>query len=465
MRLNNDKVEELIIAYIGGGSRNWAWSLMSDLALEEQLSGVVRLFDIDFDAACENRDFGNKVSSMGRSRGKWKYEAVENIEDTLRGADFVVISILPGTFEEMRSDVHLPEKYGIYQSVGDTTGPAGLMRALRTIPIYAGFAEKIREYTPNAWVINYTNPMALCTRALYAVFPQINAFGCCHGVFEGQELLVHALKDVCGIEGVARNDIRTNVLGINHFTWIDRASYKTMDLFPTYREFVNKYWEEGYEPKGKDSWKDNVFESANRVTMDLFKTYGTMAFSGDRHLAEFIPPCYLKNPETVKSWKFHITPVDFRIKLAKERDIYRKKVISGEEQLLIMPSGEEGVLQIIAILGLGEIITNVNMPNKGQMPGIPDGSIVETNALFSRNNVQPVFAGRLPIQIHNLVNRHVLNQETILKAALSRDKELAFKAFINDPLITISQKDARKLFEQMIRNTRNYLPGWNVDFN
>ena len=100
-----------------------------------------------------------------------------------------MISIMPGTFDEMESDVHAPEKFGIYQSVGDTTGPGAVMRALRTIPMFEEFAAAIREYCPQAWVINYTNPMTVCVKTLYRVFPKIKAFGCCHEVFGTQKLL------------------------------------------------------------------------------------------------------------------------------------------------------------------------------------------------------------------------------------------------------------------------------------
>lgn len=462
MKYVNGRIEEIKIAYIGGGSRNWAWVLMGDLALEGRLSGTVRLYDIDYAAACENMDFGNKISARTDAVGKWKYEAVEDIVEALDGANFIVISILPGTFEEMRSDVHLPEEYGIYQTVGDTVGPAGLVRALRTIPIYAGFAEMIKKYAPEAWVINYTNPMTLCTRTLYAVYPEIKAFGCCHGVFEGQDLLCHVLKEICGIEGVRRNEIKTNVLGINHFTWIDQASYKNMDLFPVYREFANRYAVEGYEMNEKGAWEKNVFESANRVTMDLFRRYGVMAFSADRHLVEFLPPWYLKDPDTIRSWKFRQTPVDLRIENGRKCDEYRRRVIAGKEEFKLKESGEDGVRQIKALLGLDDFVTNVNMPNVGQMEDIPLGCVVETNASFRMNSVRPVFAGRLPDDVQNLVVRHVYNQETILKAALTRDKELAFRAFLNDPLVNLGIKEARELFERMLKNTEKYLPEWKV---
>lgn len=125
MRYVNGKAEDLKIAYIGGGSRGWAWGLMSDLAAADDMSGSVYLYDIDLEAAKRNEVIGNKVKELKDCKSPWDYKAVETIGEALQGADFVVISIIPGTFDEMESDVHAPEKYGIYQSVGDTTGPRG----------------------------------------------------------------------------------------------------------------------------------------------------------------------------------------------------------------------------------------------------------------------------------------------------------------------------------------------------
>lgn len=226
-----------------------------------------------------------------------------------------MISILPGTFQEMRSDVHEPEKYGIWQSVGDTAGPGGLVRALRTIPMFQEIGRAIRDYSPQAWVINYTNPMALCVRTLYEVFPEVKAFGCCHEVFGTQKLLCAMLEDM-GIDGAARQQIAVNVMGVNHFTWFDKASYEGMDLFPLYRKFAEKYYETGFTKGKDDNWMNNSFDCSHRVKFDLFLRYGLIAAAGDRHLAEFMPPWYLKDPETVKSWGFGLTPVDWREQIA-----------------------------------------------------------------------------------------------------------------------------------------------------
>ncbi|MBR1440349.1 MAG: alpha-glucosidase/alpha-galactosidase, partial [Lachnospiraceae bacterium] len=115
MRYANNKMEDVVIAYIGGGSRGWAWTFMTDLALDDQISGTIRLYDIDHAAAAANETIGNELMQRPDAKGKWKFEVASDIEKALTGCDFVVISILPGTFDEMESDVHLPERLGIYQ--------------------------------------------------------------------------------------------------------------------------------------------------------------------------------------------------------------------------------------------------------------------------------------------------------------------------------------------------------------
>lgn len=461
MNYCEDRVNDIKIAYIGGGSQLWAKSLMNDLALEARISGTVALYDINFEAALTNEKVGNILSNKKETKGKWQYKAVKTIEETLKDADFVVISITPGTLKEMASDVHVPEKYGIYQSVGDTVGPGGIVRALRAVPMYAQIAEYIKKYSPNAWVLSYTNPMSVCTRTLFEIFPEIKAFGCCHEVFHVQKLLTQMLEDMEGIKDIKRKEIKINVIGINHFTWISEASYQGKDLMPLYESFADKYYEAGFEPY-KDFWKSSSFESAHRVKFDLFKQYGLIAAAGDRHLAEFMPPNYLRDKETIASWKMQLTSVDSRMKTLKEKISDTKKIIAGEKDIEVKSSGEEGVEIILALLGLKDTVSNVNIPNKGQIGNLPLGSIVETNALIQRNSIRPVYAGKLPLDILNIVQRHAINQESIVKAALTKDKKLAFNTFVNEPLVSISRSQAEKLFAEMLNNTNKYLKEWDL---
>ncbi|WP_312096135.1 alpha-glucosidase/alpha-galactosidase [Niallia sp.] len=453
--MNTIKTKDIQIAYIGGGSQGWAWGLMSDLANEEAISGKVKLYDINYQAAYQNELIGNRLLERSDVAGKWEYEAVKTIDEALTGADFVIISILPGSFDDMESDVHFPEKYGVYQSVGDTVGPGGLVRALRSIPIFVDIATQIREYAPKAWVINYTNPMSLCTRTLYATFPEIKAIGCCHEVFGTQKLLASMVQESLGIEGVKRQEIKVNVLGINHFTWIDQASYKGVDLMPLYEKFVDKYAENGFEGSERGHWMNNHFVSAERVKFDLFKRFGVIAAAGDRHLAEFMPNTwYLKSPEMVREWKFGLTPVAWRKQNKQALVEKSKRLADGTEPFEQKMTGEEGIDIMKGLLGLGEFMTNVNIPNKGQISGIPNDVVVETNAVFSYDSVRPVLAGELPKPVQNMVMRHVTNQETVLQAALQKDKDLAFQAFVQDPLLsTIKPEDAQELFNEMLAKT------------
>ena len=461
---NHTKAVDVKIAYIGGGSRGWARRLMSDLALESTMSGSVYLYDIDQEAAKSNEIIGNMYSAKEQAVGQWKYHACETLKEALTGADFVVISILPATLEEMGSDIHAPEKYGIYQSVGDTTGPGGIVRALRTVPMYKVFAEAIRDYCPNAWVINYTNPMTMCMSALYKYFPKIKAFGCCHEVFRTQNLICDAYNEKYGVK-LERHDIHTKVLGINHFTWITEARYGNEDLWNIYGEFADKYYEKGYG-KPDTNWLNSHFACRQRVKFDLFKRYDCIAAAGDRHLAEFCPgKWYLENPDVVHNWEFGLTPISWRIRVLGDWKRDTVDIIEGRKPLEFNESGEEGVLQMKALLGLSTMTTNVNLPNVGQVNNLPLGYIVESNACFGHNSVTPVTAGVLPRGVDNLVQRVAFNQELTVDAAISGDYELAFKAFVNDPLVTISHVEARKLFNEMLANTKEYLPAYNDYLN
>ncbi len=459
MKYVNNKVEGVKIAYVGGGSRGWAWGLMSDLVACEDMSGSVCLYDIDKSAALSNQVIGEKYNDVKGAKSHWTYSVADSLEESLKDADFVVISILPGTFDEMESDVHTPEEYGIYQSVGDTVGIGGIVRSLRTIPMMEKIALAVKEVCPNAWVINYTNPMTISVKTLYRAFPEIKAFGCCHEVFGTQKLLAQVLEELRGIKDVTREEIKTNVIGVNHFTWITSAHYQNIDLIELYKEFVDKYYETGYLKRTDEGWLNGPDKTEERVKMDLFKRYGYMAAAGDRHLAEFCPgKWYLESPQAVtNTWKYALTNVAWRKEALVAKRGTSEGFKSGKIELGIRMTGEDGVNQMRALLGLHEMITNVNLPNRGQIPNLPLGVIVETNATFRTNEVAPVLAGEIPVEIYSLIARIVGEQEALSKAGAERDLEKAFAVFANDPQMCLPLDKARVLFDKMIDNTKEYL--------
>lgn len=463
MDYHDRRASGIKIAYIGGGSRGWAWKLMADLALEEALSGDVWLYDINPEAARQNEVIGNRLLERNIP-GKWTYHTAESLEEALQGADFTIISILPGTLDAMETDVHLPEKYGIWQSVGDTAGPGGIVRALRTLPVYRTIAAAIRCFAPDSWVISYTNPMAVCVKTLYHVFPKIKALGCCHEVFGAQNMLMEIYKKYGGTQDIERRDIHVNVLGVNHFTWLDRAQCLGTDLFPLYERFIEENYDTG-KVKEEDFWKNEHMKGGHCVKIDLFRRFGLIAAAGDRHLSEFMPGTeYLMDPDTVHNWQFGLTTVASRKKVRQEREERGKRLAAGTEEVDLVPSKEEGVQIIKALCGLGRFVSNVNIPNNGRIiPNLPGDAVVEVNAVLDKDHIYPMLSEGLPENVKELVMPHAKNQSLIVKAALEMDYETALEALMQDPntKAKITEMQGREMLTAMIQNTMPWLPeGW-----
>lgn len=448
-------MNQIKLAYIGGGSKAWARVFMNDLALTEGLCGEIALYDIDLASARRNQAIGNRLNEHPDTVSHWTYTVYERLEDALSGADFVACSILPGTFDEMESDVHLPEAYGIYQSVGDTVGPGGVLRAMRTVPIYEGFAETIARICPNAWILNMTNPMTACTKTLFDVFSDIKAFGCCHEVFGAQNFLCDVAKEELGIPRPSRREIEIDVSGINHFTWITSAHYRGNDLLALLPSFIQKYYDVGYP----QDFMGNPFQFGNKVKMDLFLRFGALAAAGDRHLVEFLNNrWYITDEATAESWLYHLTPVSYRKEDQKKKIEESERLASGEIPVVPQKSNEEAVEMMKALVGMGDLVSNANTVNRGQAPDLPMGSIVETNCRFSRDRLTPCPASPLPPAVLPLVARNAMNIETLYDGIKRRDFDEIFEAFLNQPLCSVLSTDqARELFRKMVSATSEYL--------
>jgi len=447
----------LKIAYIGGGSRDWARKLMIDLALCPDLTGEVALYDIDMDSARLNEQFGNWIQAQPGVVSTWHYTAVSSLREALKGADFVVISIQPGPLELMCDEIALAEEYGLYFPVGDTTGAPGLIRGLRSAAIYKGFAEALATYCPNAWIINYTNPMSICTRVLTRVAPGLKVFGCCHEVFSTQRMLANIASQCLNIEVPPRHEIQVNALGINHFTWVDKAAYQGYNLLELLKHHLDQPGTLRTYTKAEVEAFNDWFHSTDQVKFNLFKRFGVLAAAGDRHLVEFLPG-FIHSPETLFKWGVIRTPVSWRIERWRTAPQKTRDLIDGVTPLVLEPSGEEGVGMIKALLGLSDLVTNVNMENSGQISNLPLHAVVETNAHFSRDSVTPLKAGALPAGITPLINQHSSDQELIVEAALTGNTGLAFQAFFNDPSNSLPIDTAWELFNKLLELNRQFLP-------
>ncbi len=449
------KDNRTVIAYVGGGSFNFGWKLISELANEE-LCAQVNLYDTDKQKALANEVIGNKMRENPDCKSDIIYLAVDTAEEAMKGADIVLLSFSHGTIEEMVSELHLPEAYGIYQAAGESTGPSAIMRALKTLPVYIKYAELIKKTCPDAWVINLSTPMSVCMMTLYHVFPEIKLFGSSNEMFQTQEFLASIVQNEFDIPRVRRREIKTGLIGISSFSWFNEASYNGEDLFPLFRKYADKYSENGLETRVNE-YKSNPKVSANKIKFDLFLRYGLIPAQTDSVTADFCSSWYLKSPKTIASWKFSQTTVNYIRKIALEHLNRSKRLMTGEEALPVGTTSLECGLQIKALMGLGNLITSVSMKNQGQITNIQENTIVETNALISKNSVKAIASGKLPEDILGLTARHIYNQNTIVRAVFEKDLDIAFNAFLNDPLMTADLSSATELYKEMLTAIRSHL--------
>lgn len=453
---------DLKIGYVGGGSHGWAHTLINDLAQCDDLSGDVALYDIVYESAARNAVLGNEVIARKDTVGSWRFTAHREMSSALMDADFVVCSIQDTPEDTFVHDIDIPQEYGIYQTVADTVGPGGTMRALRSIPAYREIAAEVREHCPEAWVLTYTNPMTVCTQTLYKEYPDIKAIGLCHEAFKTQHLFSKlAEKYVSGAENVDPDDIAINLKGINHFTWVDEASWGRHDLFRYLdQELEARQPLPMFEPG--DMYEESYWVNNERVAFDLYDKFGILGAAGDRHLAEFVP-WYLSidSPEEIHRWGIRLTPSSARTREADHGEL--QSYADSGKAFELHESGEEAVGIIRALLGRTPLVTHVNFPNIGQVNGLPTGAVVETNALLTADSIKPLSAGSLPASVSDMVQRHMTNQATLIEAGFEGDLALAFRAFLNDPLVSVPPDKAYELFTDLIDTEQEYLSTYDFE--
>ena len=457
--------DDLAIAYVGGGSREWAPKFVQDVALSN-LDGEVRLYDVNYESAKRNARFGNWVQERDDVVGDWTYEAFSDLGDALSGADAVILSTQFNPAETFVHDLDIPLEYGIYGAVSATIGPGGIFRAMRTMPLYARFAAEIREHCPDAWVFSFTNPVHFVTRALYAEYPEINAVGLCHEVLGTRSHLARLAGEHLGIEA-DRDDVTVNVKGINHFTWVDRVRCKGVDLWPLLTELV-----ESEEARRRFTPEDlegvTPFVDNQQVTWELFRRFGMFPAAGDRHLVEYAPWFLAGGKEGLNRWGVKRTDSDYRAKhwnpAESEQTTDVEAWLSGEEAFELESSGEVFADMLEALCGGEPYVANVNLPNAGQVSGLEEGAVVETNGLVRADEIAPLSAGGFPRPIRSVLRDHVDTIETVIEASRTGDLDRAFQGFLIDPQVrSLQTEDARDLFAELVAAEEEYLGDWDVE--
>lgn len=435
------------IVMIGGGSFSWSPKLICDLLNEECLeNSVVVIEDINLEAAEQIKAIGERLAHDNGK--KIKFIATNNEDEAFRNADIVLITISTGGLETMRPDVEIPEKYGIFQSVGDTVGPGGWSRALRNVPVFAAWAQKIEKLCPNAFVLNYSNPMATLTGVFNAIAPSIRAIGLCHGPIGTK----HYLAKILGVD-VSRITIKVG--GVNHFFWITEFTVDGQNGYGLLREKLAgapllKYDKSYLDPEG-------ILETNHMVLSDIYQHFGYLTYVADNHTAEFMPG-YLFSEKNVMDYKILRKSIQYRKDNLKKAIQHARDMAEGK--IPIHPKSCEIAVEVMKTIRLGTTHTDiVNLPNIGQITNLPMGAVVETFGVISPNGFSPVAIGNLPETLQVLTEPHCRVQLMTLKAALTGNEKLAFEALMLDPLCRhLTPAQIRQMGEELIAANRNYLP-------
>lgn len=434
------------IAFVGGGSYQWGPKIILDVALSEELrGGTLVLHDINTEALDDMFAWGTRAAA--EANADLTLERSPRLEEALEGADFVVLSISTGGLDATALDLEIPAKYGVVQTVGDTVGPGGHFRALRNIPVVVDIAKAMESVCPDAVLLNLTNPLTALTRAVTKA-TSIKAVGLCHELFSTLAMLskmFDAPEDV----------INVRVAGVNHFIWVTDVSVQGRDV--TEEAFRRISGGEAREIALNDAGGDtDPFVNTWGFRTELCKLYGHLPAAGDRHLCEFMPG-YLRDEKERERLDLRVTTVEVRReRLAADRERVRS-MIQDQEPIPTGRSREE-ISDIIAAMWTGKDSVNiVNLPNAGQVRDLPLGAVVETYGALNGAGASGIMFGELPSPVAALVHPHVFNQEATVHAGLTGDRDLAHKAFLNDPLVG-NGPDASRLFDEMLDAQAAYLP-------
>lgn len=439
------------VVLIGGGSYAWAPQFIRDLITTPALQGsVIVLHDIDPAPLELMYTLAQKLIASQTS--SCQLEKTTVLEEALPGADAVILTITTGGLEAMRADIEIPQKHGIYQSVGDTVGPGGLARALRNIPVVVEIAQAMARCCPDAWLLNYTNPMTTLCRAVTRETP-IRTVGLCHEFLGMKQALQQIFE-------AAPDEIEARVAGINHLIWILELKVRGQDTFPKLNALLSPA-----AALRHGSAPDEDFPSLadhHRVKSRLFELFGALPAAGDRHVAEFFPFFLSEASGRGAQYEVTRTTIEERYRWRMAEKTYVERIIDSEteRQTFLRHGAAEAAVSIIAALKGGESYTGVlNLPNQGQIANLPSDVIVETFGVIDVNGARGLPAGSLPPGILAIVCRHITNQEMIVEAALSGDKALALQALVNDPLVQ-NLDSVEKMLDEMLIANRQYLPGF-----
>ena len=415
------------IAFIGAGSVVFTQGLLADLFAFEELRGVhIALHDIDAERLATAEGAARHIAAhLGAAP---RITAHADRRAALDGADFVVNIVQVGMRESTRTDFEIPARYGVRQTIGDTLGAGGVFRALRTFPLLKALGADMAELCPDAWLLNYTNPMAMNVQYLAQATGLTRVVGLCHSVY-------WTMRDLSELVGVPYEEVRYLAAGVNHQAWVLRFEHEGRSLYPVLDAAIER------DPQLR-----------RRVRIDMYRRLGHYPTETSEHSSEYVP-WYLGHAEEVERLRLpvgaYLGIVDDNVaEYEKTRDALR----SGTP--LPVAGTMEYAPQIVHSIVTGTPRTVYgNVPNRGLITNLQAGGTVEVPCLVDASGVQPTAVGELPPQCAALNRTYLSMNDLVVRAALEDEPRHIRHALMADPATAAALPVPRiwELCDDMVR--------------
>jgi len=429
------------VTFMGAGSTVFAKNVLGDCMCTPALHGLdIALYDIDPVRLEESQKMLDAINlNTGAEASIRSYLGIENRREALRGADFVVNAIQVGLYDPCTIiDFEVPKQFGLRQTIADTLGIGGIFRALRTIPVMLDFAEDMQAVCPNAWFLNYTNPMAMLTGAMLRQ-TSVKTVGLCHSV----QVCAESLFKSVGMENDP--DVQTKIAGINHMAWLLEISKDGRDLYP--------------EIKAKAAALTEKHD--NMVRLEIMKRFGYYVTESSEHNAEYMP-FFIKDkyPELID--RFNIPLDEYPRRCIRQIEDWktRSKTLTQDPNLSHERTHEYASYIIEAMVTGKPYKIGGNVMNNGLITNLPRNAVVEVPCLVDRSGVNPTYIGDLPEQLAALNRTNINVQLLTIEAARTLKKDYIYQAAMMDPHLQseLSIDDIVALCDALIKAHAGWLP-------
>ena len=469
------------ITFMGAGSTVFAKNVLGDSMMTPALAeSTIALYDIDATRLDESATMLEAINRNNGSKARIeKYLGVENRKAALKGANYVVNAIQVGGYDPCTiTDFEIPKKYGLKQTIADTLGVGGVFRALRTIPVMLDFARDIEEVCPDAWFLNYTNPMAMLTGAMLRL-TGVKTVGLCHSVQVCAPTLLNEL-------GIGYDDhVQAKIAGINHQAWLLECTRDGVDLYPeikrrallynqgkldvgSFEDYVNI---RTHGKKIEDEHMQHLREAydlyktkgvhGDMVRLELMRRFGYYITESSEHNAEY-GPFFIKDryPELIDRFNIPLDEYPRRcinqIKRWKERghELTKNPTLSHERSREYASYIMEAMETDVPTRIVGNVLNN------GLITNLPRNAVVEVPCLVDRNGVQGTFVGDLPEQCAALNRTNINVQLMTIEAARTLKKDAVYQAVMLDPhtAAELSMDDIVAMCDDLIAAHGDWLP-------